>query len=258
MIVKRLLHLFLALWLAAAGLAPAQAQLATLGAGKALATASGPCSGSFQLCDTFSLASKDTSKWSTATGAAAMPGWDATLTYAGTDTEGSGVVILTPTISGTNIVGRISLATNITLVGREMVMTMPVAPNTTGAVSFGYSQTGGRSGQNARWNIDNNFGSLTIQAAFSNFGSGGTQANVAYNSTNHQCFRIRATVSDFFWETSPAGCSTWTVQRQLTVDGGTPGTYFSPSSGDVGVWTHNYNSNATPLVPQISDFWVTN
>lgn len=255
LLARRLGAFLLALTLASA----AFGQLAMTGGGKATAgAAAGPCSGSFQLCDAFSGASKDTAKWTSTT---ILPGWEATATIGGSDTEGLGVVIASPTISTNAMQGRSSVLTNITLVNREMVFSMPVAPNTTGAVSFGYSQTTGRSGQNIRWLIDNNFGSLSIQASFSNFGSGGTQFNAAYSSTDHYWFRIRVTGSDVFWETAPNNAGvpgTWVVRRQLTVDGGTPGTYFAPNGGDVGMWTHNYNSNATPLVPQWSDFWVTN
>jgi hypothetical protein len=212
--------------------------------------------GSFQLQDTFSGSSKDTSKWDATT---RLPTWTAS-TLGGTDTESAGVVQITPTISATRIEGRSSVTLNYTLVGKELVVSMPSGPNTTCSVTFGYLHAANRGGTNIRWTIDNNFGTVTINAQFSNFGSNGTTFSATYNATTHYWFRIRESGSDIYWDTAPdSGGSpgTWVNRRQLSVDGGTPGSYFAPNAGDVGVWVDNYNSNATPITTQFGEFYLT-
>jgi hypothetical protein len=231
-------------------------QLAMTGGGKATAGAGGGggfCGGSFQICDEFSGSSRNTTTWDATT---RLPVWTAS-TLGGSEVEGSGTLIVTPTASATRIEGRSSVTQTLTLVGKEMVMSMTSGPSTTSSVTFGYMHAANRGAQNFRWQIGNNFGTITIEAHYSNAGDNGTTFSATYSATDHVCFRIRETGSDIYWDTSPAGCNTWTNRRRLSVDGGTPGVFFSPNSGDVGIWVDNYNSNGTAINVTFSDFWLT-
>jgi hypothetical protein len=212
--------------------------------------------GSFQLEDLFSGASKDTAKWDSTT---RLPTWTAS-TLGGSDTEGSGIVTITPTASATRIQGRSSVTTNYTLVGKELVASVPAGPNTTSSFTFGYLHTANRGAQNFRWQIGNNFGTITLEAHYSNAGDNGTTFSTTYSATDHYWLRIREVSGDIYWDTAPNSGGvpgTWVNRRQLSVDGGTPGVYFAPNAGDVGFWVDNYNSNGTAIIVSVSDFWLT-
>jgi hypothetical protein len=227
-------------------------QKAILFAPAAVAAPSSFCA-STQLCDEFSGTTKDLAKWEAPT---TGPCFTAGYTVSGSEVEATGSVTTTPTASANTIEGRSSLTRTYTMVGKELIGELTVSPSTTAAWYMGYCQNGSP-GQNFSWRVSNNFGSVSIEAVYSNSGDNGTNYSATFNATDHVCFRIREVVGDVFWDTSPAGCNTWTNRRQLSVDGGTPGIFFSPNNGDVGFWVHNYNSNGTPINVSTGSFKLT-
>lgn len=219
---------------------------------------------SYQVFDDFSINGvttggntiRDLTQWDAVT---RLPAWASSSVILGTVMQTSGELVITPTASADRIEGVSSQSQAITLVGQRLVGRITTPPATTASADIGYSDTSD-TGQYIRWSVNNNLGTITIQALYGNNGNNGTAFSTAYNSGNHQWFSIRATGSDIFWETAPdAGGipGTWTIQRQLTVDGGTPGVYFAPDAGSIGAYGHNWNSNATPITIGYGDVYVT-
>ncbi len=217
--------------------------------------------GSFQLRDQFNGSSRDTGTWQATE---RVPYGLAGLTLAGSDTETSGAVTIAPTNTGgvENYVGRASVSTTLTLVGKEMVVNL-TSFSTGGGISgffeFSWSQTSSRSGNTCRWSIENDFGTVTLRALYNAFGSTGTPYTVTYNATTHAWLRIRESGGDFYWDTAPdSGGSpgTWVNRRQRSVDGGTAADHFTPDAGDVGAWVRKSTVGTAPSAT-IADFWVT-
>jgi hypothetical protein len=212
--------------------------------------------GSYTLRDQFSGSSKDTALWDATTRA---PGWLGT-TIGGSDVEGSGIVTITPTAGAADrLEGRSSVALDLSLSNRAMWLRVTSVPSGAGQSStghFGYSHAANRGAQNFRWAIVNNFSTLGIEAHFSNFG-GGSSTNLTYDSTDHAWLGFIDEGTDLTWVTAPDSSGapgTPVVRRRLSVSGGGDG-YFSPSSGDVGLWVGANNANACPY--SFSEIFIT-
>jgi len=204
------------------------------------------------LQDAFPTGAKDTAKWA-ATSVPIGP-WSG-RTLSGTATQTGDILELAPTDSTDCVAGYSSFDTALDLTASEIYCQVTQV-DTDSSVAVLRLIVADSGGLNAYWTVSYNFGTHTVEASYSNFGSNGTAYSATYNATDHAWFRIRDAGSDIYWDTAPdnAGApGTWVNRRQLSVDGGTPGTYAAMSSVEVGVFASNDGSR-TGILYKVDNF----
>jgi hypothetical protein len=184
---------------------------------------------------------KDTAKWAATT---LVPPWDPVNTLGGTVTQTGGEVVMNMT--GADLINGYSSFNLVNLNEKQIIVYLNAfdtnAINGTGFVFGCFIDID----QNIRFELYNNFGDVGINAIYNNSGVNGTTWSAVYSSANHAWLRIREIAGDWYWDTAPNSGGlpgTWTNRRQRSVDGGTPGTHWEPTSVRFGFWTFGQNTS---------------
>lgn len=178
----------------------------------------------------------------------------------GTISESGSQLNLTGAVStGGAVQGYTSVDTALDMRGSEIVLQLVTVPTAGGqgiSLIFGASETG----HVYRWQISNNFGTVTIEAKSNNFGTAGTPFSATYSATDHAWLRIRqdsAAGGTVYWDTAPDSSGspgTWVNRRSVA---SADGAYWDPATCQVGVVVAMDSSNASPFTFVVDNFNTT-